>query len=127
MESFKQTDTTANRIRIAMEKAGKKQADIVRETGIDKSAMSNYLKGRYEPKQDAVYRIAKSLNVSEMWLWGYDCPMERSAEQKNNDTIADIVVRMRMDSDFMSVVEDLHSLDETKFAAVRQMLSAFLK
>jgi transcriptional regulator with XRE-family HTH domain len=125
--SFKRIDTTANRLKIAMNNAGKKQIDIVRETGIDKGSMSHYLKGRYEPKQDVIFELAKALNVSEMWLWGYDCKMDRPIEQKNNDALADIIVKLRTDSDFLSVVETLYTIDEEKLHSVKQMLIAFNK
>ena len=127
MNGFNRVDTTANRLRNAMEQAGKRQADLVRETGIDKGAMSNYLKGKYEPKQDVVYKLARVLNVSEMWLWGYDCPKERNDAQKNNDTIAGIVKRLRTDSEFMDVCRLLYSLDSEKIASVKQLVSAFQK
>lgn len=120
---FERVDTTANRLRIAMNKAGKKQVDVVRETGIDKGSMSHYLKGRYEPKQDVVFNLARVLDVSEMWLWGYDCPMERPIEQKNNDAITDIIVKMRTDKDFFEAVNIMYSLDEKKFASIKQMLT----
>ena len=123
MVKFERVDTTANRLRIAMEEAGKRQVDLVRETGIDKGALSNYLKGRYEPKQDVVYKLAVALNVSEMWLWGYDCQRERTQAQKNNDLLAEIVVRMRTDKAFFDAVSALHKLDSDKLAG----LSAFLK
>ena len=127
MSSFNRIDTTANRIRIAMEFAGKRQIDIVRETGIDKGMMSHYLKGRYEPKQDATYKLAKCLGVSEMWLWGYDCPMERPVEQKKNDIQADIVLRMRSDDKFMEAVNYLYNLDDEKLESVKQLLVTFQK
>lgn len=120
---FERVDTTANRIRIAMNNAGKKQIDIVRETGIDKGSMSHYLKGRYEPKQDVVFVLARALNVSEMWLWGYDCPMQRPIEQKNNDAMSDIIVKMRTDADFFEAVNIMYSLDEEKFTSIKQMLT----
>lgn len=60
----------------------KKQIDLVRATGIDKGSISNYLSGRYEPKQEAIYKLSMALGVSEMWLWGYDVPMERPPMQK---------------------------------------------
>ena len=69
--------TTKERIIEAMTCVNKKQIDISRETGIYKGTISNYIKGKYEPKPDAVAKIAKSLNVSEMWLMGYDVPMRR--------------------------------------------------
>ena len=120
--SFERIDTTANRLKAAMTKAGKKQADIVRETGIDKGSMSHYLKGKYEPKQDVIFNLAKALNVSEMWLWGYDCPMERPIEQRNNDAMADIISRMRTDEDFLEAVNIMYSLDKEKFSSIKQML-----
>ncbi len=120
---FERVDTTANRLRTAMNNAGKKQADIVRETGIDKGSMSHYLKGRYEPKQDVVFDLAKALNVSEMWLWGYDCPMERTIVQKNNDAMSDIIVRMRTDEEFFEAVNIMYSLDDKKFSSIKQMLT----
>ena len=125
--SFERIDTTANRLKIAMNNAGKKQIDIVRETGIDKGSMSHYLKGKYEPKQDVIFILAKALNVSEMWLWGYDCEMNRTIEQKNNDALSDIILKLRKDVEFFSLVETLYHLDSNKIAGVKQMLTAFLK
>lgn len=124
---YKKVDTTANRLRIALEKAGKKQADLVRETGIDKGSMSHYLKGKYEPKSDVVFNLAKALDVSEMWLWGYDCDIKRPIAQKNNDTIADIVVRLRTDIEFLELVRTLADLDKEKVASAKQFLNTFLK
>ena len=117
---FDRISTTADRIREAMTNAGAKQVDIVRATGIDKGALSHYLKGRYEPKQDVIYKIAKYLDVSEMWLWGYDCPMERPKEQKNIDIMDDIVKRMRSDEEFLSIVEKLNE-DKTFYTLVKTL------
>lgn len=126
MSNFNRVDTTANRMRTAMYKADKKQADIVKETGINRSAISRYLSGEYEPKQDAIHKIAKCLDVSEMWLWGYECPMERPVIQKKNDALTDIVVRMRTDNEFLSIIEGLNQLDEVQLASVKQVVTAFL-
>ena len=49
------------------------------KTGIDKSKISSYMSGRYKAKQDGIYLLAKSLNVSEAWLMGLDVPMERTS------------------------------------------------
>jgi transcriptional regulator with XRE-family HTH domain len=46
-------------------------------TKIPKSAISQYVSGAFEPKQDRIYLIAKALNISEAWLLGYDVPMEK--------------------------------------------------
>lgn len=61
------------------------QSELCRKTGIPKSAMSQYVKGSFEPKQDRVYLIAKALDISEAWLMGYDVPMqkEKNPPEKN--------------------------------------------
>ena len=69
--------TCANRIKTALLKRGMKQSDLCQTTKIPKSAISQYISGAFEPKQDRIYLIAKALNVSEAWLMGFDVPMER--------------------------------------------------
>lgn len=43
-------------------------SDLSRETGIDKSAVSNYINGKYIPKQDKCYLLARALDVDPGWL-----------------------------------------------------------
>lgn len=69
--------TTRERLIEAMARANKKQVDLVRETGLNRGTISRYISGEVEPKSNAIYKLAKSLNVSEAWLIGYDVPMER--------------------------------------------------
>ena len=68
--------TIAERIREGMELRNLKQTDLVEKTGISKGALSSYISGRYEPKQNNIYLISKALSVSEAWLMGADVPME---------------------------------------------------
>lgn len=72
--------TTSDRIKEGMEIRNMKQADLVERTGISKGALSSYISGRYSPKQNNIYLIAKALNVSEGWLMGFDVPMGRKAD-----------------------------------------------
>lgn len=66
-----------NRLITAMAARDMKQTDLCRLTGISNSTMCNYVGGRYEPKSDKVWLLAKALNVSEAWLMGLDTDMER--------------------------------------------------
>lgn len=66
-----------SRIKIGLQIRGMRQADLCQLTKIPKSAISQYISGAFEPKQDRIYLISKALNVSEAWLMGYDVPMER--------------------------------------------------
>lgn len=116
------------RLQEALNIREKKAVDLVRDLNIPKSAVSQYLSGKSQNMDSRrMYAICKYLDVSEAWMMGFDVPMERQKAQKNNDTIADIVVRMRTDDDFLSVVEALNGLDKEKLALVQQMLFAFMK
>lgn len=123
MENLKREPIPA-RLREAMADANKKQADLARETGLDKGSISSYLSGKYEPKQKAITALAKCLNVSEMWLWGYDVPKVRTEEQKKNDTLVDVVSKLRKDPEFFSVVADLAELSAEEYVSVKAIISA---
>ena len=117
--------TIAQRLREALAATGKKQADLVRETGLDRGAVSSYLSGKYEPKQKAIYKMAQALNVSESWLLGYDVPMHRTVEQKKNDQLAKLIVKLRTDADFYETVLSLAELNENQYRGIKQLIAAF--
>jgi len=116
-----------DRLQEALSIRDKKAVDLVRDLKIPKSAISQYLSGKSQ-KMDSerLYAICKYLDVSEPWMMGYDVSIERNMEKKNN-AIADIVVRMRTDEDFLSLVESLNELDAEKIVAFKQLISTFLK
>lgn len=78
MANWRKVSSTSERLQEAMNAARMKQADLARATGLSKGGISNYVTGRYEPKSDIISKLAKALSVSEMWLWGYDVPKERT-------------------------------------------------
>lgn len=117
--------STAERLREAIQDAGKKQIDLVRETGVDKGSLSHYLKGRYEPKSDAVTKLARALHVSEMWLWGYDVPKARSDGQKKTDKLVNIISKLRKDESFYKLVDELSQLETEHYDSIHQLLTVF--
>lgn len=82
-----------DRLYQAMAIRGIKPTELANKVGINKSSISNYLAGRYEPNAEKIHRFAVALNVSEGWLLGYDdVPMDRDPEevnQKKSQTIED--------------------------------------
>lgn len=69
--------TFAKRLAQALELRGITQTELSKRTNINKSSISTYLKGEYKAKQDKVDLLANALNVSPVWLMGYDIPMQR--------------------------------------------------
>lgn len=59
-------------------------ADISKITGISRSSLSEYAKGKFVPKQDKVYLISKALDVSPAWLMGFDVDIDN--HKKNEVT-----------------------------------------
>ena len=82
---YNRTASCADRIKTALLIIGMKQSDLCRLTKIPKSALSQYISGAYDPKQDRIYLISRALNVSEAWLMGLDVPMEREKENSPAD------------------------------------------
>jgi len=100
MERFKRISSVSERLKEAMTASGKKQFDLSKETGLSHSSISRYISGVMEPKQRAIALLSKSLNVSEMWLWGYECPKERTsfigsfAQAKNDVCLIPVLGRV---------------------------------
>lgn len=69
-------ESCAKRIRKALSIRNMTQSELCRRTKIATSAMSEYIKGLYDPKQDKIYVMAQALNVDPVWLMGFDVPME---------------------------------------------------
>lgn len=61
-------ETFGSRLRYAMEEKGITASQLSRLSGVDKSAISNYLNGKYLAKQDKVYLLATALGVNPGWL-----------------------------------------------------------
>lgn len=113
----------SDRLKEALRLRNMKQAELAELTGISKQSINCYVSGRYEPKQEALYKMGRALDVAEMWLAGYDIPMERPKEQKNNDALSDIVVMLRTDEEFFSIVEKISKMDPEKRKSLNALLS----
>ena len=70
-------ESCAARLKYALSIRNMTQADLCQKTKIPKSALSEYLKGLYEPKQDRLLILSDALNVDPVWLMGFDVPMEQ--------------------------------------------------
>ena len=72
-------ETFAERLKHYMQKANMKQTDLVEKTKINKSSISEYLSGNYEPKQRNIYKIATALGVKPSQLMGISAATETPA------------------------------------------------
>lgn len=70
--------SSAERLKELLKYFDIKQNDLSKRTGIPKSAISMYIKGRRVPRQDRISDISEAYNVNEAWLMGYDVPMRKN-------------------------------------------------
>jgi DNA-binding XRE family transcriptional regulator len=117
-----------------------KQVELAEKIGVPKGTINNWLNNRYQPKQKALLSMAKVLDVSEMWLAGYDTPMERPAEQKKadaltdallfmrtNDDVSAAVMRMCNDDNFKKLVVDITKLNDVSINTISSLVSQLVE
>lgn len=119
---YERISSPSERLKEALDIREMKAAELSERSGINKPSISCYLSGRYEPKQEALYKMGRVLDVAEMWLAGYDIPMERPKSQKNNDAISDIVVKLRTDDKFLSAVKKIYDFAPEKLESFLRLL-----
>lgn len=85
------------------------------------SAVARIESGENDVPQSKVVKFAEVMGTTVAFL------MDWEEVQKNNDIITDAVVKMRSDSEFLSLVESLMQLDSAKLLAIKQMALALQK
>ena len=103
-------DEIKNRIRKALEIRGMTFAELAKKTDISKASISQYVSGYTKPKANRIYTMAKALEVSEVWLLGYDVPME--AEKSTNQLSSLLLKNGQSDTRLDSIIENYNQLNE---------------
>jgi len=88
-----------------------------------KSTINKIEMGINDIPQSKIAKFAEVLSTTPAHLMGW----VDEETKKTNDSIVEIIGRLRTDEDFLSLVETLNTLDEEKIQGVKQMLSAFIK
>ena len=110
--------TKGARIKELREAKGLTQEELAKLLNTTKQTISKYEKEIVTNiPSDRIENMAKILDTTPEYILGWE------KVQKNNDTIVDIVVRLRSDDEFLSVVEKISKLDSEQLRG----LSAFIK
>ncbi len=93
-----------------MDARGINQAALAAMSGVPKSAINQYLKGKFKPKQNRTCILAEVLRVDPAWLMGY-------AKTDRLATLSEweyqLVERCREDMDFRVQVDTLLDASES--------------
>ncbi len=119
--------THKNRIGEALALRGMRQMELSEKTGIDKSSINGWKQQRWQPKSEALHKMAKVLDVSELWLAGYDVPMERPLSQKKMDQQAAAILKIKSDDRYMNIVNRLCDLNDDQLSLVENLIAQLTK
>lgn len=104
--------------------SGKDRRELAEIWGFPYSTVSEWVNGKKYPRIDRIEIMADYFGILKS-----DLIEEKVTEEveKNNDILSDIIIRMRSDEEFMSLVVSMYTLDSEKIVGVRQLLNAFTK
>ncbi len=101
--------SSKERIKELMEYFGINQTELCGKTGLQKSALSNYLNGDREPRQDQISIIVDPFNVNPAWLMGYDVSMFLN---KESTTPSSPVVPVQLRRDETELLDKYNMLND---------------
>lgn len=87
--------TTSERLKEIMDREGLRQIDILNaakpfcekyNVKLGKNDLSQYVNGKFEPKQKKLTVLGLALNVNEAWLMGYDVNPSREQNMEEIST-----------------------------------------
>jgi len=84
MKTNENVEEFGARLKSALKRKNMSQSKLSEISGINTSTISEYISGRYEPSRSRIAEFANVLDVNEVWLMGYDVPMERNIKAEKN-------------------------------------------
>lgn len=114
--------TFATNLKRYMALKEKSRNDLAKDLGISYYTVTDWVNGKKYPRMDKVEKLANYFGILKSDLIE-EKSVDRLEMQKNNDVLSDIIIELRTDKDFMSIVEAVYNMDKDK----RSSLLAFLK
>lgn len=126
MSNIGNKETMAKNILRYLNKTGESQKELAEIVGVAPSTFNDWVKAKKYPRIDKIEIMSNHWGILKSDLIEEKSEEHRQMQEKN-DILANVIVRMRTDEDFLSLVETLSSLDKEQLQSVRSLLSAFLK
>ena len=114
-------DILAKNLRKYISMSGKDRKEIAKALGIPYSTLTDWVNANKYPRIDNIEKIASYFGVSKS-----DLIEDFKQKQKDNDLLADIIVKIRMDKDLMEVVNKVVSLDNAQINSLKNLLDTFV-
>lgn len=126
MTNLGNKETFAKNLSFYIDRSGKTKKELAEIVGVAPSTLNEWTKAKKYPRIDKIEILANYFGILKSDLIEEKTEEHRKV-QKKNDTMADVVLRMRTDNDFFSMVEGLNRLNPVQLASVMQVVAAFQK
>lgn len=120
MSNIGNKQVMARNLAYYLDRSGKTQKEMAAVVGVAPSTFNDWMKAKKYPRIDKIEILANYFGVEKSDLIESKVFDE---EKALNDTLASIIVRLRTDETFLSVVENLYELESEKLEAVKPMLT----
>lgn len=111
----------AKNLKRFMSNSGRDRKDIASDLGIPYSTLTDWANARKYPRINSIEKVARYFGVTKSELIE-----DFKAKQKDNDTLAKIIVKIRMDDDLLDVIDKVVSLDKAQINSLKNLLDTFI-
>ena len=114
-------ETLSKNLRKYIEMSGKDRKEVARALGVPYSTVTDWVNANKYPRINNIEKIAEYFGVSKS-----DLIEDFEQKKKDNDALADVIVKLRMNKDLIEVVNKVVSLDKAKIGCLRNLLDTFI-
>ena len=125
MSALGNKEIFSKNLRYYIEKSGKDRKELAEIWGFPYSTVTEWVNGKKYPRIDRIEIMAAYFGILKSDLIEEKTGEHREMQQKNS-TLTDVVVKMRMDDELLSLVEGITQLNPEQRASVTQVVNAFL-
>lgn len=111
----------ANNLKRQMELHGKTRREICATLGFSYYTFSDWVNAKKYPRMDKVEMLANYFGIQKSDLIEEKLTPET---KKDNERLAKLIVRMRTDKTFFSLVDTLYDFDDAQITSVSEMVKA---
>ena len=111
----------ATNLRKYITMSGKDRKEIARALNVPYSTLTDWMNANKYPRIDNIEKMSAYFGVSKS-----DLIEDFEKTKKDNDALADIIVKIRMNKDLMEVANKIVSLDNAQINSLKNLLDTFI-
>lgn len=120
-------EITSKRIKKALSDNNITAQELANKTGINKASISQYVNGTNRPSNVNAHKMSSVLNVSELYLMGFDVPVEEpTKEEALTPLMAEYIAMLTRNVQLQKFVDKFKQLSDTDQAVVLNLMDSLI-